>query len=134
MKPGAWAAFVLAVGGMFLMGFAFLAQASPYVTVAQARSMEANNLHVAGTLDEGTLFNDAKAGVVRFRLTDEKGETMSVVYHGHQPANMNQASQVVAVGGMRDGQFHARRLMLKCPTRYEASPWKEIESAENQGA
>ena len=134
MKPGAWAALLFAVGGMFVMGFAFLSQASPYVTVAQARTMNANNLHVSGTLDQDSLFNDVKVGQVRFRLTDEYGETVTVVYHGHQPANMNQASEVVAVGGMKDGQFHARRLLLKCPTRYESNPWKEMESAENAGA
>jgi cytochrome c-type biogenesis protein CcmE len=34
---------------------------------------------------------------------------------------MGQASKVVAVGTMREGEFHSRKLLLKCPSKYEST-------------
>jgi cytochrome c-type biogenesis protein CcmE len=44
---------------------------------------------------------------------------MNVIYSGPPPSNMGEATQVVAVGGMKDGVFRAHQLNLKCPSKYE---------------
>jgi len=122
MKPGLLFAIVGTALGLTAMVYAFLANASPYVTVAQARQIAGDNLHLAGDIVSGTLRPNPHEGVVRFTLRDEKGGLIPVVYTGIPPANMGSATQVVAVGGHREGRFEAHRLLVKCPSKYESKP------------
>lgn len=120
MRVGVLIAVVLGVFGLSAMLFAFLTQASPYVTVKAARSMSADNLHLAGDIRRETVQANARENWVKFTLVDKAGDETPVLYRGPQPANMGSATQVVAVGGMKDGVFHARELLLKCPSKYES--------------
>lgn len=116
---GAMLSIVVALLAVAAIVTAFLSSASPYVTVAQAREMTGNNLHVAGDLLKHTLRSDIQRGVVEFDLRDEHGEILSVTYTGLPPANMGEATTVVVVGGMSDGRFRAHRMLVKCPSKYE---------------
>ncbi|MFW5698186.1 MAG: cytochrome c maturation protein CcmE [Fimbriimonadaceae bacterium] len=120
MKPSALIAIIAGALGLTAMMYAFLTQASPYVTVAQAKEMNGDNLHLAGDLDRASLDVDTRQGHIEFFLTDEEGKRQHVMYDGPPPSNMGSATQVVAVGGMgENGTFVARRLILKCPSKYE---------------
>jgi cytochrome c-type biogenesis protein CcmE len=121
MTKGAVVSIALASVAIGAMLMAFLKNASPYVTIAQARTTAGDNLHVVGEMDKSSLASDVRAGEVRFTMKDEEGETVAVVYHGPPPANLGEATKVVVVGGMKDGDFHARQLLLKCPSKYEGT-------------
>lgn len=110
---------VLAVSGMFA---AFLTQASPYVTVAQAKSASQRTVHVPGHLDKSTLKRDVLNGRVTFDIADEKGDRIHVVYAGPPPANLGNATQVVVIGAMQGDVFHAKDMLIKCPTKYKDTP------------
>lgn len=111
---------VVAVAAAILIGFAFMKNASPYVSIKEAKLSLASDLHVAGNLDKGTLKTDVRAGKVTFTLTDEAGDRLPVVYSGAPIANMGEATQVVAIGKFQDGTFQAHKLLVKCPSKYEA--------------
>ena len=52
-------------------------------------------------------------------MRDESG-TMQVHYKGQAPSNLSQATKAVAIGGFAQGNdFEARKLMVKCPSKYE---------------
>lgn len=119
MKIGVLISVIVGVLAASVMMMAFLNNASPYVTIAEAKSSTSNGLHVIGDLDKSTLFTDLAKNEVRFAMTDTKGGRMDVIYDGPAPSNMGDATQVVAIGGMKDGVFHARQLNLKCPSKYE---------------
>ena len=121
MKFGAIAAIVLTLAGLSAMVFAFLTNASPYVGVAEAQVTQGDNLHVAGAIELGSVSTNISKAEVRFKLKDDKGDTMQVVYHGPPPANLGTATKVVAVGGMKDGDFHSGKLLIKCPSKYEST-------------
>lgn len=119
MKIGVVLSIIVGVVAASAMMMAFLMNSSPYVTIAEAKTMQGTSLHVIGDLDKSTVFTDVKAGEVRFAMTDEKGDRMNVVYSGPTPSNMGEATQVVAVGGMKENVFYAHQLNLKCPSKYE---------------
>lgn len=100
--------------------FAFVTNASPYVTVAQAKTMKGNNLHVAGELMLETVQSNPAARLVTFNLKDDTGDIIAVRYQGVTPANLRAATRVVAVGGYRNGEFQSEKLLLKCPSKYES--------------
>ena len=54
-----------------------------------------------------------------FYMIDEKGNEMKVVYNGTIPNNFESAKSVVVTGQYKDGYFHARDILTKCPSKYQ---------------
>ena len=117
MKPGSIVALALTVVGLCAVVFAFVKNSSPYVTIAQARESGQSSVHLAGDIDKSSLV--VGVDTTSFRLTDETGTTTLVVYEGGPPANMGDATKVVAIGSMQGDHFLAHKLLLKCPSKYE---------------
>jgi cytochrome c-type biogenesis protein CcmE len=119
MTKGLVISIIVAALAMTGMLAAFLTSASPYVTIAEARKLKADNLHIVGDLDKSTLTTRLQEGEVRFAMTDEKGARMNVIYKGSAPANMGEATKVVVIGGFRGDEFLARNILVKCPSKYQ---------------
>jgi cytochrome c-type biogenesis protein CcmE len=107
----------LSVTGMVV---AFLANASPYVSVREALRSQADDLHVSGKLDKTSLKTDLRAQEVRFTIVDDAGDPLPVVYTGAPIATMAEADKIVAIGKCEDGVLRAHKLLVKCPSKYEA--------------
>jgi cytochrome c-type biogenesis protein CcmE len=54
-----------------------------------------------------------------FYMVDANGNEMKVVYEGTIPNNFETAVSVVVTGQYKDGYFHARDILTKCPSKYE---------------
>jgi len=112
----------LLVSALALAGicFAFLNNASPYVTIAQAKSEGGDGVHIAGDIVGDTMRTDPARGVVEFKLKDANGAECNVTYKGPPPANMGSAKKVVVIGSLKDDGFHADKMLVKCPSKYES--------------
>jgi cytochrome c-type biogenesis protein CcmE len=109
---------VLAMGGLIAV---FINNASPYVTVAEAKTMGGDGLHVAGSIEKDTLSTDLIHNQIRFVLKDDKGQKLPIVYTGPPVSNLGNATKVVAIGGMKGNDFMSNQLLVKCPSKYDAS-------------
>jgi len=98
---------------------AFIANASPYVTVSEARKTRATNVHLKGALEKNSIQTDLAAKTIQFKIKDAAGELMTVVYSGPPPQDINQATEIVAIGSMKGNEFHSEKLLIKCPSKYE---------------
>lgn len=114
------AGVVAGVAALAIAAFVMLSNASPYVTVAQARTSKLTDMHLQGNLVKESLRVDSANALIRFTIVDDLGEKMDVVHHGLPPANMGEATRVVVVGGMKDGHFESHKLLTKCPSKYES--------------
>jgi cytochrome c-type biogenesis protein CcmE len=103
------------------VSFAFIANASPYVTVSEARKSNATGVHLKGELDKSSIRNDLKERKIRFRIKDKDGQSMEVVYSGPPPQDMTQATEIVAIGSVKGDEFHSEKLLVKCPSKYEGT-------------
>ena len=63
---------------------------------------------------------DAATNQFIFYMKDEKGIEMKVVLDGARPNNFEMAENVVAKGKVTDGYFHAKEVLTKCPSKYDA--------------
>lgn len=120
MARGPLIAMICSFFGLAAVVSAFLINASPYVTVAEAKQSSSKSMHLAGDIMKESLNVRLEAGEVRFSVRDEKGDVMPVVYKGGPPANMGSATKVVCVGRVENGSFVADKLILKCPSKYES--------------
>lgn len=119
MKSGPLVTAVVALVAMTGVVVAFMSNASPYVTIAEAKQLKSDRMHLAGDILKETVVTDYKANEVRFQVKDVNGDQILIVHRGEMPANMSSATKVVAIGGVEGDRFISKQLLLKCPSRYE---------------
>ena len=111
---------VLLVGFVAYAGLNLAESVTPYVSIAEARATS-NGVQVKGLLDKN--FTPVQSGdKFNFSLQDEtSGETMRVIFDGIKPDQFDEAYHIVAVGkyDVADETFHAKKLLIKCPSKYE---------------
>ena len=118
-NKGAVITGLITLVSLSVLMMAFLSSASPYVTVAEAKETPGDSLHLPGDLVQRSISSDRKSGRLSFALKDANGEQIDVVYDGAPPSNMSEATRVVAIGKMDGNRFHAHKLLVKCPSKYE---------------
>ena len=62
---------------------------------------------------------DANTNQFIFYMKDESNAEMKVILDGAKPNNFEMAENVVAKGKVKDGYFHAKEVLTKCPSKYE---------------
>ncbi len=138
LKSKVWTVVGIAMLVAF-SGFAFTSFKSsltPYVSFAEARSA-ARVVQVAGGLDKGSTRFDDAASRLHFALVDPaSGAKLPVRYDGLRPANFDDAISIVAIGKWDGaGEFEAKKLLVKCPSKYQGSEVKggEVKTYESKG-
>lgn len=111
------------IGAVIIVGFtiwaaiSFNASLTPYVSVDEAKHLD-KTVQVKGErLGHGNF--DMTTNQFKFKIRDENGDVLPVVYGGAKPGNFDQASHVVCVGKYENGVFHAKELLVKCPSKYQ---------------
>ncbi len=102
-------------------GFTLSDSVTPYVSIAEAEASN-STVQVKGLLDEKSPAPAQFDNEFRFVLKDEDdGRTMPVKYLGTKPDRFEEAYHIVAIGKFdgEDGAFHANKLLIKCPSKYE---------------
>ena len=118
-------AFCLFLGGVGYLVWAGLSENSGYfLNVSEALAMPGQELKAArlfGTVAGEDISRPANGLGVRFRLQDAEkpGAVLWVDYSGVVPDTFKPGAEVIVEGGMKNGDFLARSLMTKCPSKYQ---------------
>jgi len=103
--------------------------ASTYVGFGEAYQMatagNTKDIHVVGELKKD------KAGKVigiepgrdlvsfSFIMIDDKGKEQQVFYNQPMPQDFTKSEKVVVIGGYNGNVFEAKKILLKCPSKYQ---------------
>jgi len=93
---------------------------STYGSFNDARKTE-SELHVVGKLNKGKqLHYDPVTDVnyFSFYMVDNKGQECKVVFNGTKPQDFERSEQIVLTGQMQGNEFHASKILMKCPSKY----------------
>ncbi len=96
------------------------ADSSTYGSFADAQETQ-KELHVVGKLDKTKemVYNpELDANYFSFYLTDNKGKECKVIFTGSKPQDFERSEQIVLTGQMQEGNFHASKILMKCPSKY----------------
>jgi len=119
------------IGGLVIclaigyLGYTLLESSLPYYsTVSELKgggdSVYGRGVRVNGEVVPDSIEFDARNLILTFVITDER-QSLPVVYEGIVPDTFNNQTQVVLEGKLDStGLFHARSIMTKCPSKYEA--------------
>ncbi len=97
------------------------ADASTYVTFETASENEGSEYHVIGELvKDSTMVYDPEKDPnhLEFYMTDSLHQVKKVIYHSPKPPDLERSEKVVIVGKMKGEHFHAQKILLKCPSKY----------------
>ena len=114
---------VLILGFIGYAGYFFADSVTPYVSIADARASQ-RNVQVKGLRDDAVEPHMENETFVFSIADEETGETMLVRYKGVKPDNFDEAYHIVAIGKYTGDAFTADKLLVKCPSKYEAEKGK----------
>lgn len=80
-----------------------------------------SELHVVGQLNKERqlIYNpQLNANYFSFYMKDNNGEECKVVFNGTKPQDFERSEQIVLTGKMVGAEFHASKILMKCPSKY----------------
>lgn len=104
-------------------------EASTYVTFSEAYQMASQgnhrSIHVVGELkknEKGEVVGiETGADKVSFTfiMVDDNGREQTVFYNQPIPQDFKRSEKVVVIGRYKGNIFHAEKILLKCPSKYQ---------------
>ena len=98
-----------------------LKSTSTYADFEEALENPGKEYHVVGTLDRSSpqVYEPrVNPDAFYFNMVDNKGIVKPVVLHKSKPQDFDKCEQIVLIGEMREGRFHANDILMKCPSKY----------------
>lgn len=96
------------------------ADSSTYGSFNDAKQTQ-EELHVVGQLNKERelIYNPQQnANYFSFYMKDNNGKECKVVFNGTKPQDFERSEQVVLTGKMVGSEFHASKILMKCPSKY----------------
>jgi cytochrome c-type biogenesis protein CcmE len=119
MKKAYWAGAALILAFLALGLTTFSSSMTPYVSFEEAEK-SVRVVQVMGGLEQGSSRYDTASKTLHFNLVDlETKKVLPVAYRDIKPANFEEAVSIVAIGKYQQGSFHAEKLLVKCPSKYQ---------------
>ncbi len=119
-------ALLLFLSGAGYLVYSGLTENSVYfLNVSEALAVESEKLKAArlfGTVAAEDLHRMEQGPGVVFRLVDKDNTSQALVvrYHGAVPDTFKAGAEVIVEGGLNgEGEFAAKTLMTKCPSKYQ---------------
>jgi cytochrome c-type biogenesis protein CcmE len=107
----------IAIGVIFVS----LKNTSTYADFQEALQNPGKEYHVVGKLDKNApqVYEPRiNPDEFHFNMIDNKGIIKPVVLHKSKPQDFEKSEQIVLIGEMREGSFHANDILMKCPSKY----------------
>lgn len=103
---------------------------STYSTFSEAKEKN-TELYVVGVLNkEKDLIYDPvqDANHFSFFMYDNDSTECKVVFNGSKPQDIERSEQIVLTGKMEGNTFHASKILMKCPSKYNQDEVEVIEA------
>jgi len=104
---------------------------STYATFTEAKQSE-TELYVVGVLNkEKDLYYEptVDANHFSFYMYDNDSTECKVIFRGSKPQDIERSEQIVLTGKMVGEEFHASKILMKCPSKYNEDQVEVIEAS-----
>lgn len=110
-----------------------LTDAGTYVNFEQAFDQPDQEFHVVGQLvkDKEMVYDPQKnTDLFTFYMKDNNSQVKQVFLHKAKPQDFERSEQIVLIGKVQNGDFHAREILMKCPSKYNDGSEGEFVTEE----
>jgi len=97
-----------------------ISDSTSYATFAEAQESN-KTFHVVGVYNKEKGYEydpEVNANLFSFYLIDQDSVESKVVFNGTKPQDFERSEQVVIVGKTKDDYFAAKKILMKCPSKY----------------
>ena len=132
MKKGAILGIII-IAVAIAMVVSIYTDSSTYASFKDAQQTE-SEIHVVGELNKTkTLYYNPTedANYFAFYMVDHDGTECKVVFNGAKPQDFERSEQIVLTGKMVGNEFHASKILMKCPSKYNKD---QVEVTESKAA
>ena len=93
---------------------------STYGTISDAKKTTSELQLICHLDKQKAFYYDAvkDANYFSFFVKDSKGQECKVVFIGTKPQDFERSEQIVLTGQMVGDEFHASKILMKCPSKY----------------
>lgn len=110
-----------------------LSDSTTYADFNLANSNPGTEYHVVGELNKevATVYDPVQnPDEFRFSMIDRNGVVQDVVLHKAKPQDFDRAEQIVLIGKSQGDAFHAKEILMKCPSKYNDGSGDEFRTEE----
>jgi cytochrome c-type biogenesis protein CcmE len=110
-------AIAVAIGAML----STLSDSSTYADFSEAFSSPDSEYHVVGKLNKEKPSDykpEVDPNLFSFYMVDNNGMEKRVILHKSKPQDFERSEQIVLIGKAKGDEFHARDILMKCPSKY----------------
>lgn len=103
---------------------------STYSNFTEAREKK-TELYVVGVLnkEKELIYNPVEdANHFSFYMYDNDSTECQIIFKGSKPQDIERSEQIVLTGKMEGNTFHASKILMKCPSKYNQDQMEVIES------
>jgi len=114
-----------------------VADAATYADFSMAQQFPGKEFQVVGELNKEKAIAyapEVNANEFSFHMVDKNGNEQEVVFNGAKPQDFERSEQVVITGSQEGETFHADKILMKCPSKYQdgkAGELMEITAESN---
>lgn len=120
MKPKVIIGIIAIIGFTTLLMVNFSNSISTYTNFTDAESRK--SAHVVGKWEDSKSYGfSVENKKFTFFMEDQDGNVRKVIYPKPKPNNFEQAEKLVVIGNMQNGVFYANDMLMKCPSKYNAT-------------
>jgi cytochrome c-type biogenesis protein CcmE len=113
-----------------LVSYTMLSDGIPVITFDEAIS-KSGKFQIKGIPIKEKNDYDMDNKIFNFYLMDDKNQEFAVHYKGIRPANYDQANEIIVIGHYnKENYVMAEKLLVKCPSKYEATGKESYELKE----
>lgn len=97
------------------------ADSSRYASFSESKETS-KEIHIVGKLQKTKemVYNPVvDANYFSFYVIDQQGEECKVIFAGTKPQDFERSEQIVLTGKMEGTEFHASKILMKCPSKYK---------------
>lgn len=99
------------------------------LTKFETKNLQGKPIRVQGAIVQESIVFDIQKPLLKFKIRGDSGQTLLVEYVGVKPDNMKEATSAIVEGKFNDqGAVVASKLMMQCPSKYEAEDGKKGSS------
>jgi cytochrome c-type biogenesis protein CcmE len=124
---------VVAVAMAFMI--ASVNDSSSYADFEEAFANPGKEYHVVGQLDRTRTIGydpEVNPNITTFSMIDNNGERRNVVLNKSKPQDFERSESVVLIGKAKGEEFHAKEMLMKCPSKYKEEGKFELEETASK--
>lgn len=99
-----------------------VADAATYADFGMAQQFPGKEFQVVGQLNKDKSIDyvpERNANEFSFYMVDNHGKEQKVIFNGAKPQDFERSEQVVITGTLDGEEFHADKILMKCPSKYQ---------------